>query len=159
MIAGLGILAVGHQGHLPVVVDEADPGQALVGDPRAQLHRVEVAERDGPLREGAMERDHQRLVLGADRAGGRAGAVLGGPGDRRIGSDTGGWRAEESRVVDVPVVDDHPGVQRQEPVRRGEQGIDVDLLDPALLDDQMAEADQKLLERGQVHRLCGRARL
>ena len=45
-------------------------------------------------------------------------------------------------------------VERQKPLRRGEQGVDVDLLDPALLDDQVAEANQKLLERGQVHRLA-----
>ena len=47
---------------------------------------------------------------------------------------------------------DHPRVQRQQPLRRGEQRVDVDLLDPALLDDQVAEPDQELLERGQVHR-------
>ena len=32
MVAGLGALAIGHQGHLAVVVDEADPGQSLVRD-------------------------------------------------------------------------------------------------------------------------------
>ena len=53
---------------------------------------------------------------------------------------------------DVLIVDDHPGVERQEPFGRREQGIDVNLLDPALLDDQIAKTDEQLLERRQVHR-------
>ena len=66
MIAGLGIGALGDQGHLAIVVDEADPGKALVRHAGAQLHRMEVAKRDGPLRERAVERDQQRFVLGPD---------------------------------------------------------------------------------------------
>ena len=50
VVAGRGFVAFGDQRHLAVVVDEADPGQALVGDARAQLHRVEVAERDACVR-------------------------------------------------------------------------------------------------------------
>ena len=62
-----GVLALGHQRHLAVVVDEADPGQPLVGDAGAELHGVEVAQRDAAFGEGAVELDQQRLVLGADR--------------------------------------------------------------------------------------------
>ena len=93
VVAGRGVLAVGHQGHLAVVVDEADPGQAVVGDARAQLHRVEVAERDASAR-----RASRGTATSSGSSSGRIGritsarAVLGGPGGdvlRRIGADGG----------------------------------------------------------------------
>ena len=51
MVPGVRVPLVGHQGHLAVVVDEADPRQPLVGDAPAQLHRVEVAQVDAALRQ------------------------------------------------------------------------------------------------------------
>ena len=62
------VLVVGHQRHLAVVVDEADPGQPLVGDAPAQLQGLEVAQVDGVLGQLLVEPHHQRLVLGPDRA-------------------------------------------------------------------------------------------
>ena len=44
------------------------------------------------------------------------------------------------------------GIERDQALRRGEQRVDVDLLDPALFDDELAEADQQLVERGEVDR-------
>src|SRR5262249_46515529 len=63
MSAGFGIDAFGDQSQLAIVVNEANSGQTLVGDPRAQLHRVKVAKLYGPLREGCMECHHERLVF------------------------------------------------------------------------------------------------
>ena len=40
------------------------------------------------------------------------------------------------------------------PLGRGEQGVDVDLLDPGLLDDQLAEPHQELLQGREVDRLA-----
>ena len=56
--------------------------------------------------------------------------------------------------LDVLAVQDDAGVERQQPLGRGQQRVDVDFLDPALLDHELAEADQQLLERGQVDRLA-----
>ena len=58
----------------------------------------------------------------------------------------------EGRRRGIEPVDDNPGVQRQEPLGRGEQGIDVDLLDPLLLDDKLAEPDHELIEGGDIDR-------
>ncbi len=44
----------------------------------------------------------------------------------------------------------HSRIQRNQPLRRGQQRIDIDFLDPALLGDQAAEPHQQLFQRGQV---------
>ena len=90
VVAGLGVLVIGHQGHLAVIVDEADSRQPLVSHPRGVLHGVEVAKRDAPFREGSVELDQERLILGADRPQNDLGAVLDGQGSdvlRGIGPD------------------------------------------------------------------------
>ena len=97
-----------------------------------------------------MESHHQRLVLGPDRAdrdgqtvrGRPRGDVLGG-----IGADGG---AGQPVRIDLRPVQDHPGVQRDQPLGRGEQRVDVDLLDPRLLDHQPTEPDQQPLQRAQI---------
>ena len=71
---------------------------------------------------------------------------------RRVGAD--GELGQILRLGDVRVVQHDAGVEGDQAVRRSEQRVDVDLLDPALLDDELAEADQQLLERGEVHRLA-----
>ena len=48
----------------------------------------------------------------------------------------------------------HARIQRQQPLGRGQQRVDVDLLDPALLDHQLAEAHQQVFQRRQIHRLA-----
>ena len=45
-------------------------------------------------------------------------------------------------------------IERQQPLRRRQQRVDVDLLDPRLLDHQLAEAHQQLFQRREVHRLA-----
>ena len=99
-----------------------------------------------------MELDQQRLILGTDRPEDHLGAILGGPGSDVLRGVRADGQSREVRDAEVGSVDDHPGIQRQEPLGRGEQGIDVNLLDPLLLDDQMAEPDQELLEGSEVDR-------
>ena len=146
-----GSLELGHQGHLAVVVDEADPRQPLVGDALAQLHGLEVAQVDARSESVSWN----RTISGS--SSGRIGRIVTAvavlrcvQGDDvlgRIGAD--GRAAAAGPRVDLRAVQDHAGVERDQPLRRGEQRVDVDLLDPALLDDQLAEADQELLQRGQ----------
>ena len=68
--------------------------------------------------------------------------VLGG-----IGTDGG---ARQPVRIDLRPVQDHPGVQRDQPPRRGEQRVDVDLSDPRLFDHQLAEPDQQPLQLAQI---------
>ncbi len=46
----------------------------------------------------------------------------------------------------------HPRVERDQLVGTGEQRVDVQLADQRLLDDELAEADEELLQRGEVDR-------
>jgi hypothetical protein len=43
-------------------------------------------------------------------------------------------------------VEDDTGVECDEAVGRGKEGVDVDLFDPALFDDEFAEADDEGVE-------------
>jgi hypothetical protein len=43
-------------------------------------------------------------------------------------------------------------VERDQPIRGGEQRVDVDLLDRPLLHHELAEAHEEPLDRGEVHR-------
>ena len=89
-------LALDDQRQLAVVVGEADADQALVRGPLVQLHALHVAHADAVLAQRAVERDHQRLVLGPDRSDHerRAVAQLALP---RTRSDRAGSRAGRAR--------------------------------------------------------------
>ena len=52
------------------------------------------------------------------------------------------------------IVQDHARIERDDLFRRNEQRIDVDFLNPALFDDQLAEAHQQVFQRGQIDRLA-----
>src|SRR5690606_28301777 len=60
------IAMLGDERHLPVVVDEADAGQALVRRPLVELQIAEVARVDRLVGERLVEADHERLILGPD---------------------------------------------------------------------------------------------
>ena len=100
-----------------------------------------------------MEAHHQRLVLGPDRAyrHGRAvaqrfvGDVL-----RRVGTDR--RFAEGPRPRRLGVVQDDAGVEGDQALGRGQERVDVELLDPGLLDDELAEAHEQPLQRPDVDR-------
>jgi hypothetical protein len=52
----------------------------------------------------------------------------------------------------MQVVKDDTGVEGEEVVRRGEQRIDIDLLEDRLLHHKLAEAHDQTLQHGEVHR-------
>ena len=110
-----------------------------------------------------------------ERAGGRT--TISGSSSGRIGrmrtvvtgldlerrhhtaSGRGGWpAAAASSSVTSGSCSDDAGVEGDQAVWRGQQRVDVDLLDPALLDDQLAEAHEQLLERRRGRPARGRAR-
>ena len=75
-----------------------------------------------------------------------AGGVLG-----RVGPD---GQLGQLVLGRLRVVQDDAGVERDQVVAGGKQRVDVDLLDPALFGDELAEADHELLQGGEVHRLA-----
>ena len=145
--------------HLAVVVVEADPGQPLVGRAlRTGPGARSSASRRSSSVSSRVERDQQRLVLGPDRPDQELGAVAARPGRdvlQRVGSD---GEPGQVGLGDVGPVQDDPGVERDQPLGRGEQRVDVDLRDPALLDDEQAEPHQQLLQGVEVDRARGRGR-
>src|SRR5580698_8879950 len=55
------------QGHLAVVVDEADPCESLVRRTLVQIYRLHVAHSNALLAERLMKVDYQRFIVGANR--------------------------------------------------------------------------------------------
>ena len=114
-------------------------------DALGQVHHVEVAHVDALLGERLVELHHQGLVLGPDRAyrHGRAVAQL-FVGDvlRGVGTDR---RARKVLFARLRVVQNHAGVEGYEALGRGEERVDVQLFDPGLLDDELANAHEQFL--------------
>ena len=152
---GLAVLALAldHQRHLAVVVDEADPGESLVRDPAVQLHEARIAEVDALLREHGVELHHLRLVLGADRPHRQLLAVATPDLPDVLGRIWPDRRPGKLRVGDVGAVEHDARVQRDDALGGREQWIDVDLLDGRLASHELAEADEQLLQRAKVDRL------
>ena len=83
-----------------------------------------------------MELDHLRLVFRTDRADQHLFAVLHLSRMhvlRRIGTDR---CLRKVNLLHLRSVDHHPRIQRQQPIGRRQQRIDVDFLDPLLFGDQ-----------------------
>ncbi len=143
---------LGDERDLAVVVVEADARQPLVGSALRQAQVLEVARVDGFLGQLVVEADEQRLVLGADRPDREARAVARRPLPHvlaRVGPD---GRPRQLGLVHLGPVERDARVEGEQSLGRGEQRVDVDLGDPALLDDEQAEADEQLLQRGGVDR-------
>src|SRR6185369_3612462 len=107
-----------------------------------------------PLRELSVEVDHDRLVLGTNRSDRDHLAVLQLPL-----ADVLFWIRPDRALRQVfflcaKVVQNDSSIEGKQPVRRGEQRIDVEFLDPRILDDQFAEPHQELFHRGEIHRLA-----
>src|SRR5438477_9631953 len=96
-----------------------------------------------------MKFDHERLVFGADRTNGHFNAA---DFSRRhvIGRVWPDWPSWKLRFAYLRIVQNHACIQRDDLFRRNEKGIDVDFLNPALLDYQLAEAHQQFFKRSQV---------
>ncbi len=154
-VRAVGLLALRHQRHLAIVVDEADAGQALVRGALGQLQRLEVAQVHRALAELLVELDHQRLVLGTDGADGDPLAVLHRPSGHVHGPGRDGWPSAEARSsATLWLVHHHPRIEREQALGGGQQRVDVDLLDRRVLDDQVAEANHQLFQRRHVHRFA-----
>ncbi len=152
-LAGLGVGPLGDQDHLAVVVDEADPRQPLVRDPRAQLHRVEVAERDGPLGKRAVERDQQGSSSGRIGRSGAARAVLGRPGTDVLALGYGriAGRGSSASPMSGPWTITRASSASSRSGEASNGLMSISLIHRCST-TRLAEPNQKLLERGQVHR-------
>ena len=156
MFAGLGVLGVGHQRHLAVVVDEADPGQPLVRDALAELQGLEVAQVDA-----CSESVSWNCTISGSSSGriGRIVTACRPSSSRRdvLRRDRGGWRAWAAGLrVDIRPVQDHPRVQRDQPSGAASSGLMSISLIQRLFGHQLAEAHQQLLQRGQIDRRAAR---
>lgn len=148
----VGIFPLRDQRHLAIIIDKADPGQTLVGDPLAELQRLKETEIDALVREGLVEPDHQRLVFRPDRTDRHRGAVFQGRSADVLGRVGADGQLREIFFANFFPMNDDAGIECDLPILGDEKGIDVDLLDPWLLDDQPAESDEELLQRGEIDR-------
>src|ERR687897_3496176 len=142
----------GDQRHLAVVIYKADARQALVGRALVEVHHVEIAHVYALFREGLVEAHHQGLVFGTDRAYRHRRAVaqlfvkdvlL------RVRTDRGSW---EDFFLRLGVVQNDTGVEGYQALRRGQERVDVELSYPALLDDELARANEQPLQGADVDR-------
>ena len=155
-----GIAPLRHQGHFPIVVNEANPRKALVANPLAQFQGVEIAQINRLFRQTLVETHQRRFILRANGANIDRCAVAQGPGGRvlnRIRAD--GRPGQRCRIHGR--VQHHPRIQGNQRTGgsgghglaslAGEEGIDVNFLNPGLFHHQLAETHQELLQGGQVH--------
>src|SRR5829696_852262 len=142
----------GDQRHLAVVVYKADACQAFVGRALVEVHHVEEAHVDALFREGFVEAHHQGLVFRTDRAyrNGRAVAQL-FVGDVlfRVRTDRGSW---EIFFLRLGIVQNDAGVEGYQALLRGQERVDIELLDPGLLDDELARTNEQPLQGADVDR-------
>src|SRR5450756_1596356 len=147
-------LGFGHQRDFTVIIVETDARQAFMCDALFQVQRLEVAVVNALLGQRLMEFDHQRLILGPDRADGHRCLVLQFPRSDILHWIRTDGRAREFVFRRLQIVQYDAGIEREDAFGGDEQGIDVDLGDPRLLDDELAEADHQLFESGDVHGLA-----
>ena len=93
-----------------------------------------------------MEGDDQRFVLGTDGPDEHARARAGLPGRRILDWIRANGRTGELVFGGIGLLQHDARVERDEAIGGSEQRVDVDLFDPALLDDQLAEADDESIE-------------
>src|SRR5512132_2972711 len=93
--------------------------------------------------------DHERLVLRPDRTNGHFNAANFSR-DHVIGRVWPDWRSREFGFAYLRIVQDHARIQRDDLFGRNEERIDVDFLNPALFDHQLAEAHQQFFQGGQI---------
>ena len=99
-----------------------------------------------------MERHEQRFVLGPDGTEDDTSSVRRSPGSDVLAGIGANGEPRQVGFVDILARARSRARRGRDPLGRGEQRIDIDLLDPRLLDDQLAEPHQELLKRGQVDR-------
>ena len=115
--ARLRVRALGDEGHLPVVVDEADPDQPAMSRPLVEAEVPEIALEDGLGRERPMELDDEWLVLGPDRTDLEDPAVRARPRPRVLAGIRPDRQARQVRGIRRGIVEDHARVERNEALR------------------------------------------
>ena len=116
-------------------------------DPSLQAHESEIAKLNAAIGKRLVKLDHERFVLRSNRANGHFNAADFSR-DHVLGRIRPDWRSWQIRFACLRIVQDHARIQRDDLFRRNEQRIDVDFLDPALFDDQLAEAHQQVFQCG-----------
>ena len=118
-------------------------------DSRFQTKHPEVTKINAAIGKRFVKLDHERLVLRPNRTNGDSlivdlslAKVLDG-----IWPDCRSWQI---RVRHARIVQNNSRIERDDLFGRNDKRIDVDLLDPALFDDQLAEAHKKFFERGKI---------
>src|ERR1035438_4225979 len=124
------VLVLGDERDLAVVVIETDTHEASVGDALLKLERAEVTQIDAPLGEAFVELDHDRLVLGPDRADGHLLAVFHLPGADVLGRIGANGQLGQLVLGGLRIVQDDAGVESDQVIAGGKERVDVDLLDP-----------------------------
>ena len=99
-----------------------------------------------------MELHHHRFVLGTNRPDVDLLAAAQTPRQLVLGRIGPDGRFGEVLVLGRSGMQHDARVERQQALGRGQQRVDVDLLDPRLLDHELAEADEQLFQAGEVHR-------
>ena len=89
--AGAGIVALGHESHLAVIVDEAHTREALVLGALLQFHPVEVAHVHAAFGERVMKIHQRGFVFRADGPDGDLGCRHRAEGASRSAWDRAGW--------------------------------------------------------------------
>lgn len=142
---GNGLADLSNEGDLSVVVDEARGNESAVASSLldGEIGSEEVL--DGLLGEGLLEGLH-----GGDigRTNGANLELVGLAGELahvlvRIAAD-GGVRELLSRGAGL--VEDDTGIESNDVVRGDEHGVDIELLDPVDIGDELGEADEDLVE-------------
>src|SRR5262249_22872716 len=108
-------------------------------------HGVEIAGAHAFFGEPLVESHHQRLILRTNRTQCRGASIP--QRDlrnilRRI------WANRTARHLfnrRGRIVEDYPRIQTDQTIGRRKQWIDIDLLDPWLIDHELAETDKNLL--------------
>jgi len=96
--------------------------------------------------------DHQRLVLGVDGAKGDGCTIAERPWSHVLDWIWTNSEPGQAPLTDLRPMQNHACIEDEQSFRRGKQWVHVDFLDPALLYHQVTEADQELLEGGQINR-------
>ena len=138
----------GDQGHLAVVVNEADARQPLVRDTLREAERVEVAKIDALLRQPFVKFHHQRLVFRANRTERHTQAVARFHRKdviRGIGAD-----GETLGGGALGPGDLNPGIQRDHTVGIGEQWIDIELCDLGKVDRDLGHTHKRERNRLEI---------
>ena len=154
MLPRLGIRTIGHQRESAIVAAKADAHQSLVFHPRAQTQRTEIPQVDAALGKRRVKLRHQGLIFGTNRTDRHRRAVFQFPLPhilRRIRTDA---RTGQLAGLHRGIMHHHSRIQCEQMLRRRQQRINVDFLDPRLLHHELAEAHQQAFQSGQVDRLA-----